>query len=83
MAEAEEDVLAHTAFPEAHWNKIYSNNLIERLNREIKRRTNCVGIFPNDAAIIRSIRSILISLGRTLAGFEALFQPRVHDFQAT
>jgi transposase-like protein len=60
MAEAEEDVLAHTAFPEAHWNKIYSNNLIERLNREIKRRTNCVGIFPNDAAIIRLIGSILI-----------------------
>mgnify|MGYP001564657228 CR=1 FL=1 len=60
MEEAMEDVLAHTHFPEEHWRKIYTSNPIERLNKEIKRRTNCVGIFPNDDALVRLIGSILI-----------------------
>jgi transposase-like protein len=60
MEEAMEDVLAHTHFPEEHWRKIYTSNPIERLNKEIKRRTNCVGIFPNDDALMRLIGSILI-----------------------
>jgi putative transposase len=51
MDEAENDVLAYMTFPRAHWSQIYSTNPLERLNAEIKRRTEVVGIFPNDAAI--------------------------------
>ena len=53
LADAAEDLLAFTAFPQAHWRKIWSTNPLERLNGEIKRRTNVVGIFPNDAAVLR------------------------------
>ena len=60
MDEAEEDVLAYMAFPKEHRTKLYSNNPIERLNGEIKRRTNVVGIFPNEASITRLIGAILL-----------------------
>lgn len=53
MASAREDVLAFRHFPQQHWRKLWSTNLLERLNEEIKRRTRVVGIFPNDAAITR------------------------------
>ena len=51
MIEAREDVLAFRHFPDQHWRKVGSTNLLERVNEEIKRRTRVVGIFPNDAAI--------------------------------
>ena len=60
LADAAADLLAFTGFPQAHWRKVWSTNPLERLNGEIKRRTNVVGIFPNDASIARLITAVVV-----------------------
>lgn len=78
LEEAEADILAYMAFPEAHWRQIRSTNLLERLNREIARRADVVGIFPNRDAVVRLIGMVLAEqhdewqIGRRYLGLETL-----------
>jgi transposase-like protein len=57
---AEDDVLAYMSFPREHWTRIYSTNPLERLNREVKRRTDVVQVFPDEAAALRLAGAILL-----------------------
>jgi putative transposase len=60
LVDARDDLLQFTAFPFEHWRKIWSTNPLERLHREIKRRTDVVGVFPNDQAIDRLVTAVIV-----------------------
>jgi len=62
LRDAAVDICAFASFPQAHWRKIWSTNPLERVNKEIKRRTNVVGIFPNEAGVLRLAGSVLLEV---------------------
>lgn len=59
LANAEHDVTAYAEFPQTHWPKIASTNPLEQVNKEIRRRSNIIGIFPNNQSVIRLVGAVL------------------------
>lgn len=75
LLEAEADLTAFAAFPERHWKKIQSTNPLERVNREIKRRTDVVQVFPNDDALLRLVSAVLFELHDEWIAFPRRYLP--------
>jgi len=81
---AREDLLSFTSFPKEIWTQIWSNNPTERLNKEIRRRTDAVGIFPNREAIVRLVGAVLAEQtdewaeGRRYLGLDVLARSRIN-----
>src|SRR5215210_5393188 len=82
---ARADILAFTAFPKAAWRQIWSNNPEERLNREIRRRTDVVGVFPDRTSLVRLVGAVLADQHdewteqRRYLGLEILAKSRLQD----
>ncbi|CAI9418327.1 IS256 family transposase IS1601 [Nocardioides sp. T2.26MG-1] len=86
---ARADLLSFTAFPKEIWTQIWSNNPTERLNKEIRRRTDAVGIFPNRDAIVRLVGAVLAEQtdewaeGRRYLGLDVLARSRMNLIATT
>ncbi|WP_236653637.1 IS256 family transposase [Streptacidiphilus melanogenes] len=75
LLDAKDDLTAFAAFPERHWKKIQSTNPLERINREVKRRTDVVQVFPNDDALLRLVTAVLFELHDEWIAFPRRYLP--------